>query len=152
LNEAGKTIFYNSHFEEKYRKVMKKEVDIRIVEKTFKNPDKNELITAKRGGDIHFYNKDLKLYYERVPMISKNKKMGYLIFCGAETDDAREMKPYGADMKGKSLGEMLSTLEKQILADALKNYGDAALAAESLRLSKKMFTTRVLKFGIKMKG
>ena len=74
LNEKGKTVFYNSLFEELYEEKMNSEIDVENVEKTISDPVKNELFSGLNQDDLHFYNSDLDIFYEKIPMASSGKK------------------------------------------------------------------------------
>ena len=82
VNETGKTIFYNSHFEELFEKQMKRDVDIKFIEGSLGNKVRNTFFYKKGGNkEMYFFNKDMNFYYEKVPLVSNKKKSGFLIFC-----------------------------------------------------------------------
>ncbi len=94
INQKGRTIFYNHHFEELYKARKKGEVDAGIVEEALRNTDKNEFYSNARKGDgIFFFNKDLKIYYEKVPMLSNKKTVGFLIYCSSHLNESVPQKP-----------------------------------------------------------
>ena len=74
VNMHGKTIFYNSHFEDLYRKKFKKDVDVEFVEQSLKDGDKNELLSGKKSDELVFFNRDLKIHYEKIPLHEQDAK------------------------------------------------------------------------------
>ncbi|MDR3237915.1 MAG: hypothetical protein LBT84_05365, partial [Spirochaetia bacterium] len=70
LNENGKTIFYNSHFEHIYTGKIGNDVDVLFVEQTIKDAGKNEVLSGYNLPEIYFYNKDFDLNYEKIPLLS----------------------------------------------------------------------------------
>ncbi len=147
FNEAGKTIFYNSHFEELCAPSIG-EVDIPLVERSFTDPDRNEPISGKDGQVVRFYNSELKIGYEKVPLFSKKKRVGYLIFCdtAADTDNY----PHRGGKSDVNLREAMATIERQIIVDALKREDDLNRAAEALGLTRKALIARAEKLGISL--
>ncbi|MCP4134515.1 MAG: hypothetical protein GY754_26310 [bacterium] len=152
LNEKGKTIFFNSYFEDIYTKKMHSDVDTRFVEKTIKNAEKNELFSGKNDTEIYFYNKDLEIYYEKVPFVSKGKKVGFLIYCDEKYEKSTGLTFPGIDARAKSLADMLTSIERQLIVNAIKDAGnDLVKAAKSLKISKPALQSRVKKFNINIK-
>jgi len=155
INENGKTIFYNSYFEDMYAGIKKEEVDTGIVEKLFADPNDNELYSKPGQDTIYFLNRELNLYYEKIPMVSNQKKVGFLIFCDQKGDgapnDTRQLK--GIDLRGGgALADILSGVERQLIVEALKSTGDAAGAAKELQVTKQALTTRIKKYKIDSKN
>ncbi|TAL38076.1 MAG: CBS domain-containing protein [Spirochaetes bacterium] len=93
VNKQGKTIFYNHYFEELYAARKSGEVDTGFVEKALGDAAKNEFFPAgKKGGEMYFYNQDLKMYYEKLPMLNNNKTVGYLIYCSRHLNESAPVK------------------------------------------------------------
>jgi len=152
LNEKGKTIFYNSLFEELYEEKMNSEVDVENVEKAISDPAKNELFSAFNQDDLHFYNNELDLFYEKIPMMSSGKKSGFLIFCDKKTPGENEFKIPGVDLRNKSLIEILESVERHLIVDAIRNNNDLEAAAAKLKLTRPALASRIKKFGIHYDG
>ncbi len=151
VNTKGKTIFYNSHFEESYRKKFNTDtVDCQKVEKALKSSSKNDLYSSPDSSDILFYNSELNIYYEKIPMESKGKKVGYLIFCDSREGGESGLNVPGVDLRGMSLAEMLGAIERQLIVTALKDNGDTGSAAKELKISKKALAVRMSKYKIKI--
>jgi transcriptional regulator with PAS, ATPase and Fis domain len=151
VNINGKTIFYNSHFEDLYRKHLKKDVDVAFVEESIKDPDKNELISGKKSDELMFFNRDLKIHYEKIPLMSKRKKVGFLLFCTPVSDDKSASPIPGIDIKSKSLDHIADAVERIVLVDLLKEKKDLAAVAKSLKISEKSLGHKMKKHGIKWK-
>lgn len=151
LNIQGKTIFYNSHFEDIYRRHFKKDVDVEFVEKAVSDADKNELLPGKKNDELMFYNRDLTLHYEKIPLMSKRKKVGFLLFCSKEADDGGGSLIPGVDIRSKSLDDIMGAVERMVLVDLLKDKKDLASAAKTLKISQKSLTHKIKKHGIKWK-
>ncbi|MCL1912004.1 MAG: hypothetical protein FWG13_07355 [Leptospirales bacterium] len=149
VNEKGKTIFYNSRFEQLYTSKRKEEdVDLLFVEKTLKNADRNELVSGHDKYDIYFYNKDFELNYEKVPLLSNKKKVGYLIyFDHMPAEDGITVT--GADIRGMSLENILASVERQIIVDSLRSCMNIKDAAESLGITKQSLLKKMEKLEIK---
>lgn len=149
LNERGNTIFYNSHFEELFEASQKREVDTAFVERTLADAEKNEVHTRDDGsGEPYFYNKEMRIYYEKIPMTSAGRSVGYLIYCGRELNAPSAGK---AARKGKkqTLAERLETTERGAIVGALESCGgDAAKAAEELGIARASLSARMKKLGI----
>lgn len=148
LNESGKTIFYNSHFEELYIKSVGSDVDTEFVERSIKNSDKNELISDRNSDDTYFYNKDLGIKYEKVPMMSKGKRVGFLIYCASDISDEEKLTIPGVDVRGMPLSEMLESIERQIIVDAIKKTDEIEDACRSLKISRQAMLTKIKKYKI----
>jgi len=151
VNIQGKTIFYNSHFEEIYRRHFKKDVDVDLVEKALADAEKNELMSGKKNDELMFYNSELRLHYEKIPLMSKRKKVGFLLFCSREEDGGGSLIP-GVDVKAKSLEDIMGAMERLVLVDLLKDKKDLAAAAKTLKISQKSLTHKIKKHGIKWKS
>jgi transcriptional regulator with PAS, ATPase and Fis domain len=150
LNEDGKTIFYNSHFEDIYKMAVNKDVDAEFVEKSFRNSKKNDLVAGISENDIHFYNKDLNVFYEKIPMTSKGNKAGFLIFCNRDHEVSGTSKIAGVNVKGLPLADMLYTVERQFIVDSINDFDNIADAAKNLKISKQALQTKIKKFNIKI--
>ncbi len=151
VNTAGKTIFYNSHFEEMYRKKFKKDVDHEFVERAIADADANEIMPDRKGGDLTFFNRDLGIHYEKIPLMSKRKKVGFLLFCAREPGEKAGSLIPGVDTRAKSMDDIIGAVERLVLVDLLKDGGDPAAAAKSLRISHKSLLHKIKKYGIKLK-
>jgi transcriptional regulator with PAS, ATPase and Fis domain len=148
LNEKGKTIFYNSLFEDLYEEKKNSEVDVEAVEKTISDPAGNELFSGLNQDDLHFYNSDLDIFYEKIPMTSSGKKSGFLIFCDKKSPGENEFKIPGVDLRNKSLLEILEAVERHLIVDAIRTSLSLENAAEKLKLTKQALTAKIKKFGI----
>ena len=149
LNERGSTIFYNSHFEELFEAALKREVDTAFVEKTLADAEKNEVHTRDDGSnEPYFYNKDMRLYYEKIPMTSAGRSVGYLIYCGRELNAPAAGKAARGGKK-QTLAERLETTERAAIVGAFEKCGgDAAKAAGELGISRAALSARMKKLGI----
>jgi len=149
VNEKGKTIFYNSHFEQLYTSKRKEEnVDVLFVEQSLKNADKNELVSGHDKSDIYFYNKDFELNYEKIHLMNNKKRVGYLIYF--DRKPAKDgLTVMGADIRGMSLEDILTSVERQILVESLRNGMEIKDAAEKLGITKQSFLNRMKKLEIK---
>lgn len=143
LNAEGKTIFYNSYFEELYLRTMGGEVDHVFVEKTLGDPSRNEYSQTSSGRkEAVFRNRDLSFDYEKVPMHSNGEKVGYLVYC-ADRPGVREEEPRG------TLAERLAGYERQLLVEELsRTEGDLSAAAERLGITKAALRKKTDIFGI----
>lgn len=151
VNTQGKTIFYNHHFEELYRKNFKKDVDIAFVERTIADGEKNELLSGKKNDELIFFNHDLKVHYEKIPLISGKKKVGFLLFCSREKGDKGGSLVPGIDVRSKSLDDIMGAMERLVLVDLLKDKKNLAAAAKTLKISQKSLTHKMKKHGISWK-
>ncbi len=151
LNIKGKTIFYNSHFEDLYRRHFKKDVDVEFVEKTVGDAEKNELMPGRKNDELMFFNGELALHYEKIPLMSKRKKVGYLLFCSKDADDGVGSLIPGVDITAKSLDDILGAAERLVLVDLLRDKNNPAAVAKSLKISQKSLAHKIKKHGIKWK-
>jgi transcriptional regulator with PAS, ATPase and Fis domain len=148
LNEKGKTVFYNSLFEELYEDKMNSEVDVEAVEKNISDPSKNELFSALNQDDLYFYNSDLDIFYEKIPMTSSGKKSGFLIFCDKKAPGENEFKIPGVDLREKSLVEMLEAVERHLIVDSIQGCENLDKAADKLKITKQALSSKIKKYGI----
>ncbi len=146
INEKGKTIFYNSFFEDLYEKKFNgKEVDPVLVEKFLKNPDFNE--PRKNGSDLHFYNKELDVLYEKVPLKNKKKRIGFLFYCEQKTEEISN--PLSSVFhEGMALSEAMYAVERSLIVDAVKKSENPADAARILGISRQGLASRIKKFNL----
>ncbi len=151
VNINGKTIFYNSHFEDLYRRHFKKDVDVAFVEDSIRDADKNELVSGKKSDDLMFFNRDLKIHYEKISLMSKRKKVGFLLYCTPDIDDKTASPIPGIDIKSRSLDHITDAVERLVLVDLLKEKKDLAAVAKSLKISGKSLTHKMKKHGINWK-
>ncbi len=147
MNVKNRTIFYNSHFEEMYRLKFNSDVDTASVEKFFKNPNRNRLETSGKEGEHNFFNEDLGVHYEKIPMMSNRKKAGYLIFCLPDHDVAGGGDA-GGSVKGKTLAEVLEAAERRVVTETMNRCGNLREASESLGISVKQLNSRIKKLSI----
>lgn len=151
VNIQGKTIFYNNYFEDLYRRHFKKDVDVEFVEASIRDADKNELVSSKKSDDLMFFNSDLKIQYEKIPLMSKRKKVGFLLFCSTDSSDKAGSPIPGLDLKAKSLDHIMEAVERLVLVDLLKDKKDIAAAAKTLKISQKSLAHKMKKHGIDWK-
>ncbi len=154
VNEKGKTIFYNSRFEDLFQGRTGKEVEIGIVEESLKNPEKNAFFSRKKKGEeIYFYNKEMKFYYEKVPLVSEDKTVGYLYYCDRDMNEEPGVILPGVNIKGLSLVKILEAVERGVIVDSITQHGhDLAAAAKDLGISHAVLSGKIKKFGILVKG
>ena len=150
LNEKGKTFFYNDHFENIFTLSMNCDVDIKFIETSLADPEKNSFFHSKdETRDIQFYNKDMKFYYEKAPLISNGKTIGYLIFCDKNPNKISTPTYPGIGMENLSLKEKLSSIERSIIVETIQesaeNLSDASV---KLKITKKLLTNKMEKLGI----
>jgi len=150
VNKSGKTIFFNSHFESLYESVLSQEIDTNAVEKSLKKADVNELLSGKDATELFFYNKDLNIYYEKIPLFSNKKKVGFLIFCDREDHFSTGLMMTGVDMRKLSLSETIASIERKLVVDALKD-GNLSQAADDLKITKQNLSSKIKKFDIEYK-
>lgn len=150
VNEKGKTIFYNSLFEDIYTKQKNEEVDTGKVEKYFSNPDDNELFSNPEKESLYFYNRELDILYEKIPMISNRKKVGFLIYCDKKKEGEGDAGVYinGIDVRDMALSDTMAGVERQLIVNALKMSKNSAEAAEKLKISKQALVTKIKKHKI----
>ncbi|OHD66502.1 MAG: hypothetical protein A2176_03955 [Spirochaetes bacterium RBG_13_51_14] len=148
VNMQGMTIFYNSHFEDLYRRHYKKDVDIDFVEKAIKDPDANELLSGKKSDELMFYNRELGIHYEKIPLMSKRKKVGFLLYCSQETGGKGGSLIPGVDIRSKSLADVMEAVERLVLVDLLKDKKGLGAAAKSMKISQKSLAHKMKKHGI----
>ena len=154
INEKGRTIFYNSHFEELYYKKYMTEVNVEMMEKLLNDPFKNELHSNSDKDDILFHNSELNIFYERIPLKSKDKKSGFLIFCekdaSGESAGAEELKLPGVNLKDKSLQEIMDDVERHLIVDAIRRNKTLDESAAALHLSRHGLNAKIKKFAIEI--
>lgn len=150
VNEKGRTIFYNSHFEDLYMEKFGDDVNVEMLEKLFSNPAKNELFSNGDGNDLSFHNVELDIVYEKIPLLSADKKSGFLIFCDKKNPESGELRIPGVDLKDKPLQEIVDAVERYIIVDALRNGKNIAESAEKLKLTRQGLNSKIKKFSIKV--
>ncbi len=148
VNERGSTIFYNSHFEELYTVKLNEEVNTQYVEKILGDPSKNELFAEISDDDLYFYNTALASFYERIPLMSGGKKSGFLVFFDNKNSSVGEFTIPGVDLRGKSLQEVLDSVERHMIVESIRNNESSEKAAEKLKISKQALASKIKKFGI----
>jgi len=148
VNKKGKTIFFNSHFEEMIETALQKPLEPEFIESAFKDAGKNEMVTGPRGDEICFYNRELGLYYEKIPMINKKKTVGYLVFTLRESEVKPGLKIPGVDIRGMALSEMLEAFERSVIVELLNDMADQKMVADALKVSRKALQGKIAKHGI----
>ncbi len=152
INDKGKTIFFNNHFEDIFSNIDGKEVDTKFVENSLANPKRNDFFYRKKDSkDMYFYNKDMNFYYEKIPLVSDNKNVGYLIFVDKSLGESSASILPGVEMNAMSLNEMLESVERSIIVDSLRQNGNNIKeTAKSLKLVPKALTNKIEKHGIEL--
>ncbi len=152
LNEKGKLIFYNSYFEDFYLSNMGvTEVDIDFLEKSIASAEKNDFFYRNNKKEIYFYNLDISFYYEKVPMYSNGKQVGFLIYCNKQESPAKSS--VRVDGESIPLKEQLDLYEHQIIVNTLKkNDSDLSNTAKELGITKNSLLRKIEKFNIKLKS
>jgi transcriptional regulator with PAS, ATPase and Fis domain len=152
INNRGKTIFYNSYFEDMFKSKTGREIDIETVEASLNNTDKNELFYRKEDdSEVFFYNKDMKFYYEKIPFKSKEKVVGFLIYCDRVLNGSPGFSLPGIDIKGLSLSQILDSVERLLIVDKIKEHEyNLSMVAKTLKIAKKSLMRKIDKYGIKI--
>jgi len=148
INEKGRTIFYNSHFEDLYLAKYGEDVNVVMMEKLFSDPMKNELFSNSDENDLSFHNSELDIFYEKIPLISSEKKSGFLIFCDKKATGSEELRLPGVDLREKSLPEIIEAVERHIIVDAIRKGENLDAAADILKLTRQGLNSKIKKFGI----
>ncbi len=150
LNNNGKTMFYNGHFEELIEQSIGKDYDIAQVENLFTDPEKNDFY-YNDNEDILFYNQEFNVYYEKIPMKSNDKQIGFLVFCDKESNIPVSALIARKNLKKQSLAERLKTIEKIIISETIKEKkNNIDFAAKALHISKKNLFERAAALGIEI--
>lgn len=150
LNNNGKTMFYNGQFEELIAQNLGDEYDIAHVENLFTDPEKNDFY-YNDNEDILFFNQEFNVYYEKIPMKSKDKQIGFLIFCDKESNIPISALVARKNLKKQSLTERLKTIEKIIISETIKEKKYSIDdAAKALRITKKNLYERAAVHGIEI--
>jgi len=126
------------------------EVDVSKMEKLFSDPLKNELFSSADENDLSFHNNELDIFYERVPLISSEKKSGFLFFCDKKSPGLEELRVPGVDLRGKSLPEILESIERHIVVDAIRKCENLNESAEMLKLTRPGLNSKIKKFSIEI--
>jgi len=153
INHKGKTIFYNSYFETIFSNGVGKEVDINYVEKSLKNTDKNEIFFKKNNkNEVIFYNSAMKFYYEKIPLISNNTTIGYLIFCDESFNNESNLIMKGMNLEGLSLKKMLDSIERLLLVECIheKDY-KLVDVAKKFKITERSVLNKIDKYQINTK-
>ena len=150
VNSNGKTIFFNGHFEEMYQNAFPEstDVDIAKVESILMDSSYNDIYTSYVYKRQFFYNKELKAYYERVPLKSENKTVGYLFMFERDITKQDLLVPdIISDTDG--IDELLSRAERSILVQALTQSSyDITQAAKMLHISVADIKKRIKHYDI----
>ena len=150
VNENGKTIFYNSHFEDLYFSKYNTDIDVKIIERLFSDPMKNELFSKADDKDLFFHNSELGIFYEKIPLMSSEKKAGFLIFCDKKGLDFEELIVAGVDLRGESFQNIVEAVERQIIIGAIRKGKDLDESADLLKLTRQGLSSKIKKFGIEL--
>ncbi len=149
VNEKGKTIFYNGHFEELYEERFKSEVEVEFVENLVNEPGSNELFSDVNDGDIYFFNSELDAYYEKVPILSGSRKNGYLIFFDKGKNGTEGLRIPGLDLQNMPLPDILQAVERQLIVDTLHGEPDLGRSAGKLKITRQQLAAKIKKMDIK---
>jgi len=150
INEKGKTIFYNSHFEDLYVEKYGSDVNVGMMEKLFSDPLRNELFSSVDENDLSFHNDELDIFYEKIPLISNEKKSGFLIFCDKKPSGSEELRLPGVDLREKSLQDIIEAVERHIIVDAIRKGKNLDESAALLKLSRQALNSKIKKFSIEV--
>ena len=152
VNDKGKTVFYNSHFEDIYLENTGKEVDTNFIEKSLSDTHKNDFFYRNnKSKDMYFFNKEMKFYYEKVPLVSDDKNVGFLIFADQHLCDESGPVIPGIDTETMSLSEMTDSVERSLIVDCIRqNNNSINETAKKLKLSAKALSAKIDKYGIKL--
>lgn len=152
VNDKGRTIFYNSYFEEIIeKKTAIEDYDIADLEKSLLTPEKNDyFFKDKKSSEMYFYNKDYDFYYEKVPMNSNGREVGFLIYC---TGDPMLSVNSSTEIIGSGkLSKRKDEFERLVLVETLQKSGlDISKTAKELGISAKVLDTKIKKFNINLK-
>ncbi|MBN2038693.1 MAG: hypothetical protein JW864_01535 [Spirochaetes bacterium] len=154
LNDKGKTFFYNSLFEDLFTEHTDKKVDPAFIEKSFANTGKNEVFYRNKGKkDIYFFNKEMNFYYERIPLTSEGRNVGFLNFVDKSLNEPSGSKFPGIDFDTMSYNEILKSVERSILVDSiLQNKNNLDKTGKKLKLGKKTLMKKIEALGIDVKN
>ncbi len=148
VNQKGKTIFYNSLFEDVFTDRTGKEVNTGFVEKSFADPDQNEFY-YKNKKDIYFLNKTMNIAYERIPLVSDGKDVGYLMFVDSGLNETSVSVFPGIDVNTMPLNEIIQSVERSVLVESIRqNKGNLNEIAKRLKISKNLLAKKIESHGI----
>lgn len=148
VNQKGKTIFYNSLFEDIFTDRTGKEVDTGFVEKSFADPDQNEFY-YKNKEDMYFLNKTMNIAYERIPLVSNGKDVGYLIFVDSGLNETSGSVFPGIDIGTMSLNEIIQSVERSVLVESIRrNNSNMDVISKKLKISKSLLSKKIESHGI----
>jgi transcriptional regulator with PAS, ATPase and Fis domain len=150
VNSNGKTIFFNGHFEEVYLNTYpdSSDVDVALVETLLMDTTKNDIFTSYVHKRQYFFNKEMKTYYERVPLKDENKTVGYLFLFERDITKQDLLIP---DIISESDGidELLSRAHRAILVKALvQSDYELATTATMLHITEQDLKKRIKHFNI----
>ncbi|HRX16287.1 MAG TPA: helix-turn-helix domain-containing protein [Spirochaetota bacterium] len=146
VNQNGGTIFYNGLFEQLVcERLDVFEPDVEYIEKSFADVTLNDYFEGSLG-EYCFYNKELDLYYEKVPMKNEGKSVGYLIYCSR---GLKEHADAGTNQDAVSFDEKVEAYERKLIVDALHASGnELTITAEMLDISRSALQKKIKKLGI----
>ncbi|MBN2771637.1 MAG: hypothetical protein JXR90_13145 [Spirochaetes bacterium] len=146
VNQNGGTVFYNGLFEQLVcERLDVFEPDVEYIEKSFADVTLNDYFEGSLG-EYCFYNKELDLYYEKVPMKNEGKSVGYLIYCSR---GLKEHADAGTNQDAVSFDGKVEAYERKLIVDALHASGnELTITAEMLDISRSALQKKIKKLGI----
>jgi CBS domain-containing protein len=95
MNTDGKTIFYNSYFEDIVLKAFETDdIDVALLERVLGDKAINDVrVAGGRDGIVTFYNRRLEIEYEKVPMFSRGVAVGYLVYVSGDAPADERLCP-----------------------------------------------------------
>lgn len=152
MNENGKTIFYNSHFEDAILKKTKKtEIDIKELEKSLNESKYNDYyFKDEKKEQMYFYNKKYDFYYERVAMNGSDKLLGYLIYCTTPVKEvASEITSIVRSQSNHN--KRMEEIERYLLVDSLNNCEmNLGKVVSKLGISRSSLSSKIKKYNINL--
>lgn len=146
LNEDGKTIFYNSDFEDLYKERKGGDIDVSFMEKILGSEKNNQLLSSMNVHEFRFFNSDIRSVYEKIPMLSRKKRVGWLLFFDRTEGNVAELSDF--DLSGKTLEEILSSVEKKVILHEMEKQADVSSLAKRFGIAKTSLVNRMKKLEI----
>ncbi|HON80199.1 MAG TPA: hypothetical protein PK544_17040, partial [Spirochaetota bacterium] len=92
---------------------------------------------------------DMDFYYEKVPLMNKDEKLGFLIFCDTLNAMPSSHVPADDSLKDKPLQERLDFLERMIIVETLNDCDrDHGEVCSKLNISKQNLLKKIKKYDI----
>ncbi len=154
MNDKGKTVFYNSFFEDIILKDSGlEEINIMKLEKSLNDNSINDyFFKDKEKKDMYFYNKEFKFYYEKIPMYSQEKAVGFLIYCPGETAESLTETELLTDTKMNFI-EKTEAFERHLLVKVIQEKKmNLGAAAKELNINEKDLVLKLKKHNINLKN